>query len=70
MKIAIFDAKQYDREYFDKENHGRHEITYFEENLSLNNIELAKGFEAVCGFVNTPAEAEILEGLAKVGVTT
>lgn len=70
MKIAIFDAKQYDREYFDKENHGRHEITYFEENLSLDNIELAKGFEAVCGFVNTPAEAEILEGLAKVGVTT
>lgn len=70
MKIAIFDAKQYDKEFFDKENKGRHEITYFEENLSLSNLDLAKGFDAACGFVNTPAEAEILEGLAARGVTT
>lgn len=70
MKIAIFDAKKYDEEFFNRENKFGHEITYFTENLSLDNIEKASGFEAVCGFVNTPAEAEILEGLAKVGVKT
>ena len=70
MKIAIFDAKEYDREYFDRENNGRHEITYFEENLSESNLDLAKGFDAVCGFVNTPADANILKGLKERGVTT
>ena len=68
MKIAIFDAKQYDREFFDKENNGRHAITYFEENLSLENLDLAKGFDAVSGFVNTPADADILKGLSERGV--
>ena len=70
MKIAIFDAKEYDREYFDRENKGRHEITYFEENLSESNLDLSKGFDAVCGFVNTPADSTILKGLKERGVTT
>ena len=70
MKIAIFDAKEYDRIFFDKENKGRHEITYFEENLSMDNIDLAKGFDAVCGFVNTEANEEILTKLKELGVST
>ncbi len=68
MKIAIFDAKKYDKDFFEKENKGRHEIKYFEENLSVDNLDKAKGFEAVCGFVNTPAEKQIIEGLSDIGV--
>ncbi len=68
MKIAIFDAKKYDEEFFDKENNNRHEITYFTENLSKKNLEQAKGFDAVCGFVNTPADREILKTLSEYGV--
>ncbi len=68
MKIALFDAKQYDKDFFEQENKGRHEIKYFEENLSLDNLDKAKGFDAVCGFVNTPAETKIIEGLAERGV--
>ncbi|ADE19955.1 NAD(P)-dependent oxidoreductase [Mycoplasma crocodyli] len=68
MKIAFFDAKEYDIKYFDKVNNGRHEITYFKENLGINTIKLAKGFDAVCGFVNTFGDKFILELLAKEGI--
>ncbi|MCC3160967.1 MAG: NAD(P)-binding domain-containing protein [Mollicutes bacterium PWAP] len=68
MKIAIFDAKGYDKEFFDANNKTGHEIKYFEENLSMETVSMAKGFEAVSGFVNTPASASILEELSKLGV--
>ncbi|MCP4336690.1 MAG: 2-hydroxyacid dehydrogenase [Mycoplasma sp.] len=68
MRIALFDAKEYDKEFFEKENNKRHQITYFEENLSLDNLEKAKGFDAVCGFVNTPAETAIIEELSNIGI--
>lgn len=68
MKIAIFDSKEYDQIFFDKENNDRHKIKYFSENLSLENIDKAKGFDAVCGFVNTNGDAPILEKLAALGI--
>ncbi|RIV16790.1 2-hydroxyacid dehydrogenase [Mycoplasmopsis gallopavonis] len=68
MKIAFFDTKDYDIKYFEKYNDGRHEITFFKENLNLNTVKLAKGFDAVCGFVNTYGDKVILEVLKKMGV--
>ncbi|WP_036464252.1 2-hydroxyacid dehydrogenase [Mycoplasmopsis sturni] len=68
MKIAFFDAKDYDKKYFDKYNNGRHEIVYFKENLNLETVKYAKGFDAVCGFVNTYADKVILEVLKQLGV--
>ncbi|WP_391591991.1 2-hydroxyacid dehydrogenase [[Mycoplasma] cavipharyngis] len=68
MKIAFFDAKDYDREYFDKFNNDRHQITYFKENLTLDTINKVQGFDAVCVFVNTYGNQEILETLHKMGI--
>ncbi|MDJ1646238.1 2-hydroxyacid dehydrogenase [Mycoplasma phocimorsus] len=68
MKIAFFDAKQYDISSFNEENKNRHEIVYFTENLTKENAHLAQGFDAVCAFVNTWGTAEILEELAKYGI--
>ncbi|MGV2393311.1 UNVERIFIED_CONTAM: hypothetical protein O8I53_10310 [Campylobacter lari] len=69
MKIAFFDAKTYDKKYFDLINqNNEHEIVYFEENLNLNNAHLAKGFDAVCCFVNTFGDKFILELLSQLGV--
>ncbi|WP_322962470.1 2-hydroxyacid dehydrogenase [Mycoplasmopsis cynos] len=68
MKIAFFDAKDYDIKHFNKYNQNKHEITYFKENLNLNTVNLAKGFDAVCGFVNTYGDKVILGVLAKLGV--
>ncbi|VEU75206.1 D-lactate dehydrogenase [Mycoplasmopsis maculosa] len=68
MKIAFFDAKSYDKKYFDLVNKGEHEIVYFEENLNINNVNLAEGFDAVCCFVNTFGDKYILELLSQLGV--
>ncbi|UUM20387.1 NAD(P)-binding domain-containing protein [Mycoplasma sp. 2045] len=68
MRIAFFDSKDYDIKYFEKYNDGRHEITFFKENLNLDTVKLAKGYDAVCGFVNTYGDKVILEVLAKMGV--
>ncbi|QGZ97364.1 2-hydroxyacid dehydrogenase [Mycoplasma sp. NEAQ87857] len=68
MKIAFFDAKDYDIKYFEEYNQGRHEITFFKENLNLDTVKLAKGYDAVCGFVNTYGDKVILEVLSKLGV--
>ncbi|UUD34993.1 2-hydroxyacid dehydrogenase [Mycoplasmopsis caviae] len=68
MKIAFFDAKEYDKKYFNAVNNSRHQIEYFEENLNINTVTKAKGFDAVCAFVNTYGDKYILELLAKMGV--
>ncbi|QNM93390.1 2-hydroxyacid dehydrogenase [Mycoplasma sp. Pen4] len=68
MKIAFFDAKDYDVKYFEKYNDNRHEITFFKENLNLDTVKLAKGYDAVCGFVNTYGDKVILEVLSKMGI--
>ncbi|MEE3928061.1 2-hydroxyacid dehydrogenase [Mycoplasmopsis ciconiae] len=68
MRIAFFDAKEYDKKYFDKVNNNRHEIVYFEENLTIDNAYLVEGFDAVCAFVNTSGDKFVLELLAKYNV--
>ena len=64
-KIAMFDAKSYDKVWFDKlkGNYG-FEITYFEEKLSPEVAKLAKGFDAVCAFVNDDLSAGTMDVLA------
>ena len=43
MKIALFDVKPYDKEFFEKWNKKyKANITYFEERLSINNVILTK----------------------------
>ncbi|TDV23257.1 D-lactate dehydrogenase [Mycoplasmopsis mustelae] len=68
MKIAFFDAKDYDVKNFNKHNNSRHQITFFKENLNLNTVKLAKGFDAICGFVNTYGDKVILRVLSKLGI--
>lgn len=69
MKVAVFSAKSYDREYLDRFNvDGRHELVYFEAALKADTANLATGFGAVCVFVSDRADKETIEKLAKVGV--
>jgi D-lactate dehydrogenase len=63
-RIAFFDAKPYDREFFDRVN-SRYgfNIHYFESHLTVETAQLVKGFDAVCIFVNdiiTKSVADIL----------
>jgi D-lactate dehydrogenase len=68
IKIALFSAKPYDRQYFDSHNQKGFEIEYFESHLNPSNINLINGHQVVCVFVNDIANAEVIAHLAKVGV--
>lgn len=66
-KIAFFDAKPYDKEWFDRFN-TKFEIEYFEGRLRPENAKLAEGFRAVCAFVNDNINEKTIDILAKLGV--
>lgn len=69
MKIALFYAKPYEIPRFNAANgaHG-HEIEYIEAALNAKTAPLAKGFDAVCIFVNDVCDAATIDILADGGV--
>jgi len=69
MKTALFSTKSYDREYFDQCNiDDKNTLTYFEESLNPNTADLAKGYEAVCVFVNDKLDKQTIVKLSENGV--
>ncbi len=66
-KIAFFDAKPYDKEWFDKINTD-FEIRYYEGRLRPENAMLAEGCRAVCAFVNDEINAKTIERLIELKV--
>ncbi|MCL2046348.1 MAG: 2-hydroxyacid dehydrogenase [Oscillospiraceae bacterium] len=67
LKIAFFDTKPYDQNWFDKIN-DVHTITYYENRLNSATASLAKGNEVVCAFVNDDISAETIGILQNLGV--
>ena len=51
MKIAFFDSKKYDIESFKKYD-SNNEFKYYDTRLTEDTVYLAKGYDAVCVFVN------------------
>ena len=69
MKTIVFSTKPYDRDFLEPAcAKYRHELTFLEPRLTQETTELAKGFEAVCVFVNDRLDAAVLRSLAKQGV--
>lgn len=68
MKIAFFDAKPYDVKSFDPcARAAGFQIKYFETKLSEDTAELAKGYDAVCVFVNDTVNAAVIDRLVSFG---
>ena len=68
-KIAFFDAKDYDIASFDEANKdGEFEIKYFDTKLTPDTVKLAKGYDAVCVFVNDTVNKKVISALTKKGV--
>jgi D-lactate dehydrogenase len=68
MKIAVFSAKPYDREFLDTANVAEgHQLKYFDDPLELETAGLATGYDAVCIFVNDTADAQVLGALKRGG---
>lgn len=68
MKIILYDTKQYDKIWFDRLNQKQHQITYVKDNLTSENIKQAKGYDAICAFVNTDGNKQVLKTLSSLGV--
>ncbi len=69
MRIVFFSSKPYDRQFMEAANATyRHELAFLEARLSRETAPLAKGFDAVCLFVNDKADREIISELANQGV--
>lgn len=66
-RIAFFDSKQYDIESFNSINKN-YEIKYFESKLSIDNVILCQGFDAVCVFVNDAITKEVIDKLYEYGI--
>ena len=69
LRIAFFDAKPYDKPSFDQ--YGReHGVSfkYFETKLNEDTVDLARGYDGVCIFVNDVANAAVIDALERMGV--
>jgi D-lactate dehydrogenase len=68
MKIAFFSTQKYDKDFFLKENDRfNFSLVFFEVHLKQETLELAKGYEAICVFVNDKIDQPILKELHKNG---
>jgi len=68
MKIAVFSAKRYDREFLNAANvSAGHQLRYFDVLLDQDSVSLATGYDAVCIFVNDIADDDVLKALSEGG---
>ena len=69
VKVAFFDAKSYDRDSFNTTNKDfGFDIHYYKERLSMNSVDLSKGKDVVCIFVNAECNPQVIDELVKNGV--
>ncbi|CAN7432053.1 2-hydroxyacid dehydrogenase [Phenylobacterium sp. LjRoot219] len=69
MRVAVFSTKAYDRRFLDAANQAfDHQLDYFEARLDAASAPLARGYPAVCAFVNDRLDAATLGQLAEGGV--
>ena len=66
VKIAFFDAKNYDKKFFDRTNlQYNFDIKYFEERLSEDSVSMVDNVDAICVFVNDKLSKKVIETLSK-----
>ncbi len=69
MKIAFFDTKPYDRAAFERVGQDRgYEFKFYESRLTIDTVDLARGADCVCAFVNDTVDAPVIDRLCELGV--
>jgi D-lactate dehydrogenase len=71
VKIAFFDTKPYDRDYFDpllKQSEFQPEIKFLQARMGQDTSALAAGYDGICIFVNDRVDAEAAETLYRQGI--
>lgn len=67
MKIAFFDAKNYDIESF-RGVESDIKFKFYETKLTIDTVELARGCDGICVFVNDNVNAEVIEQLVDMDI--
>ena len=68
MKVAVFSTKTYDRAFLEKSNQNyHHELHFLTPRLDEQTVNLARGFPAICVFVNDVLNSYVLNTLAENG---
>ena len=69
IKVAFFDAKAYDKPSFDRYG-SLYDVRfkYLETKLNEDTVDLAKGCDAVCVFVNDTVNAVVIDRLYEYGI--
>ena len=70
MKILFYGTKNYDEEFFEKllPSYPGITIKFTEANIHEETASLAKGYEAICAFVNADLSTPVIEELNTQGV--
>ncbi len=70
MKILFYDTKQYDTDSFEKILNQYKNITidFLKTDISRHTVNLSKGYDAVCVFVASDVNENIVKSLAENGV--
>ena len=70
MKILFYDTKPYDSEAFDniKERYPEIKIDYLKTDISAHTAKLAEGYDAVCLFVASDVNGDVVKILGESGV--
>ena len=68
MKIAFFDSKAYDEEFFSPYLDKNTKMKFFETKLNEDTVSLANGYNVVCVFVNDDVNAAVIDKLCEYGV--
>ena len=70
IRIAFFDAKDYEKEAFFPENiYGEFDITYYEARLTADTAYLAGGHDVVCVFVNDIIDKKVIDILIECNIS-
>ena len=70
MKITIYSAQPYDKKYFLMANEKfNHQLIFHEAHLEPSTVELARGSDAVCAFVNDDLGELTIEALKAIDVS-
>src|SRR5262245_35992929 len=68
MRVAVFSTKNYDRQFLQPAAaKSGHELLFLEPRLTAQTAVLAKGYPAICSFVNDHLNAALLDALAAGG---
>lgn len=72
MKVLFYSNRSYDKLSFrgtiESDNYTNLDITYIESSLNEQTVEMAKGYDAVCIFVNDNGSTNIVKRLHELGV--